>query len=253
MNELQSFHSAEFGEVRVVERENVPWFVAADVCRCLEIGNPSQALTRLDTDEKFTTLISNEGAASGTSSLAFVSEPGLYTLILGSRKPEARAFKRWITHEVIPSIRRHGAYLTPQTLEEALRDPDTIIRLATALKDEQARSRALEGENSRLTVENAIMAPKAGYFDELVDRNLLTNLRETAKQLHVRERDFVRFLLDKKYMYRDKRGKLMPYAQHVEAGLFEVKECFNEKTQWSGTQTLVTPKGRETFRLLYVA
>lgn len=174
-------------------------------------------------------------------------------LILGSRKPEARAFKRWITHEVIPSIRRHGAYLTPQTLEEALRDPDTIIRLATALKDEQARSRALEGENSRLTVENAIMAPKAGYFDELVDRNLLTNLRETAKQLHVRERDFVRFLLDKKYMYRDKRGKLMPYAQHVEAGLFEVKECFNEKTHWSGTQTLVTPKGRETFRLLYVA
>lgn len=97
------------------------------------------------------------------------------------------------------------------------------------------------------------MAPKAGYFDELVDRNLLTNLRETAKQLHVRERDFVRFLLDKKYMYRDKRGKLMPYAQHVEAGLFEVKECFNEKTHWSGTQTLVTPKGRETFRLLYVA
>lgn len=251
MNELQSFHSAEFGEVRVVERENVPWFVAADVCRCLEIANPSDAIGRLDEDEK--ALVSIEGLSRGNSLGNIVSEPGLYTLILGSRKPEARAFKRWITHEVIPSIRRHGAYLTPQTLEEALRDPDTIIRLATALKDEQARSRALEGENSRLTVENAIMAPKAGYFDELVDRNLLTNLRETAKQLHVRERDFVRFLLDKKYMYRDKRGKLMPYAQHVEAGLFEVKECFNEKTQWSGTQTLVTPKGRETFRLLYVA
>lgn len=251
MNELQSSHSAEFGEVRVVERENVPWFVAADVCRCLEIANPSDAIGRLDEDEK--ALVSIEGLSRGNSLGNIVSEPGLYTLILGSRKPEARAFKRWITHEVIPSIRRHGAYLTPQTLEEALRDPDTIIRLATALKDEQARSRALEGENSRLTVENAIMAPKAGYFDELVDRNLLTNLRETAKQLHVRERDFVRFLLDKKYMYRDKRGKLMPYAQHVEAGLFEVKECFNEKTQWSGTQTLVTPKGRETFRLLYVA
>lgn len=251
MNELQSFHSAEFGEVRVVERENVPWFVAADVCRCLEIANPSDAIGRLDEDEK--ALVSIEGLSRGNSLGNIVSEPGLYTLILGSRKPEARAFKRWITHEVIPSIRRHGAYLTPQTLEEALRDPDTIIRLATALKDEQARSRALEGENSRLTVENAIMAPKAGYFDELVDRNLLTNLRETAKQLHVRERDFVRFLLDKKYMYRDKRGKLMPHAQHVEAGLFEVKECFNEKTHWSGTQTLVTPKGRETFRLLYVA
>lgn len=160
MNELQSFHSAEFGEVRVVERENVPWFVAADVCKCLEIANPSDAIGRLDEDEK--ALVSIEGLSRGNSLGNIVSEPGLYTLILGSRKPEARAFKRWITHEVIPSIRRHGAYLTPQTLEEALRDPDTIIRLATALKDEQARSRALKGENSRLTVENAIMAPKAG-------------------------------------------------------------------------------------------
>ena len=90
---------------------------------------------------------------------------------------------------------------------------------------------------------------KAEYFDELVDRNLLTNFRETAKQLNVPPKKFVQFLLDKKYVYRDKRGKLMPY-EDKNKGLFEVKEQFNEKTQWAGTQTLVTPKGRETFRLL---
>lgn len=104
---------------------------------------------------------------------------------------------------------------------------------------------------AELTVTNQIMAPKADYFDELVDRNLLTNFRETAKQLGVKEKVFIQFLLDKKYIYRDKRGKLMPYAEK-NSGLFEIKEQVNEKTGWAGTQTLITPKGRETFRLLYL-
>lgn len=108
-------------------KDGEPWFVAADVCRALKIGNPSQALTRLDEDEKITTLISNEGAATGKSQMSFINEPGLYTLVLGSRKQEAKAFKRWITHEVIPSIRKHGAYMTPEKLEEALLNPDTPI------------------------------------------------------------------------------------------------------------------------------
>ena len=105
---------------------------------------------------------------------------------------------------------------------------------------------------SKLTVDNQIMKPKADYFDELVDRNLLTNFRETAKQLGCKEKNFVQFLIDKKYIYRDKRGRIMPYAKKND-GLFEVKECFDNKTKWSGTQTLITPKGRETFRLLYTA
>lgn len=95
------------------------------------------------------------------------------------------------------------------------------------------------------------MQPKAEYFDELVDRNLLTNFRDTAKQLKIKEKDFINFLIDHKYVYRDKKGKLMPYADKNN-GLFEIKETFNEKTNWSGTQTLITPKGRETFKLLYI-
>ena len=151
---------------------------------------------------------------------------------------------------MIPSIRRHGVYITPETLEAAILNPDTLIKLCTALKEEQDKRKALEAANSALTADNAVMKPKADYFDELVDRNLLTNFRETAKQLGTKEKEFIRFLMEKKYLYRDKRGKLMPYAEKNN-GLFEIKECFNEKTQWSGTQTLITPKGRETFRLLY--
>ncbi len=136
------------------------------------------------------------------------------------------------------------------TLESAWNTPEQVMARALKLADKELNTLRLK--NSALTVQNQIMAPKADYFDELVDRNLLTNFRETAKQLYVPPKKFVQFLLDRKYIYRDQRGKLMPYAQHAEAGLFEVKEQVNEKTQWAGTQTLVTPKGRETFRLLYI-
>lgn len=134
-------------------------------------------------------------------------------------------------------------------LEKDWNSPEKVMARALRIADE--RIKVLSAENAALTVDNTIMKPKAEYFDELVDRNLLTNFRETAKKLEIKERDFVRFLIDKKYIYRDKKGKLMPYADKNN-GLFEVKECFNEKTQWSGTQTLITPKGRETFRLLYL-
>lgn len=134
-------------------------------------------------------------------------------------------------------------------LEKDWNSPEKVM--ARALRIAECQIRQLSVVNAELTVSNQIMKPKADYFDELVDRNLLTNFRETAKQLGVKEKEFIGFLLDKKYVYRDKRGKLMPYADKND-GLFEIKECFNEKTQWSGTQTLVTPKGRETFRLLYL-
>lgn len=134
-------------------------------------------------------------------------------------------------------------------LEKDWNSPEKVMARALRIADQKIKT--LEIANTALTVDNQIMKPKADYFDELVDRNLLTNFRETAKQLNIKQRDFVNFLLEKKYIYRDKRGKLLPYADKNN-GLFEVKECFNEKTQWSGTQTLITPKGRETFRLLYL-
>lgn len=108
----------------------------------------------------------------------------------------------------------------------------------------------LEGCLSALLSECEEMKQKAGYYDELVDRNFLSNFRVTAKQIGIGEKAFIRFLLGKGYLYRDQQGKLMPYAKQVARGLFEVKECYNEKNEWSGVQTLVTPAGRETFRKL---
>lgn len=181
----------------------------------------------------------------------FIPENIFYRLAMKAKNETAEAFQAKVADEIIPAIRKNGAYMTPETIEAAILNPDTLIKLAMALKEEQDKRKALEIANSALVVDNQIMRPKADYFDELVERKTLTNFRETAKELGVPPKRFVDFLISKKYLYRDQKGKLQPYEAKND-GLFEVKETYNEKTQWSGTQTLVTPKGRETFRLLYV-
>lgn len=257
MTDMMIFNNPEFGSVRTLEENGVVLFSATDVARALGYSNPYDAITR-----HCKGVVKREGVSHTTnqhgttteqkSEMSFIPESDLYRLVFSSKLPTAEKFTDWVTEEVLPSIRKHGAYMTPETIERLIADPDTMIKLCTALKDEQEKRKALEIANSALTVENQIMQPKADYFDELVERNLLTNFRETAKQLEIGPKAFVAELLKRKYVYRDKKGKLLPYQQHIDGGLFEVKECYNEKTQWSGTQTLVTPKGRETFRLLFV-
>ena len=249
MNELQIFKNPEFGEIRTVEVNNEPWFVGKDVASVLGYKDTVNALkAHVDEDEKAGWQITTQ---FGVKETTIINESGLYSLILSSKLPTAKKFKRWVTSEVLPTIRKHGAYMTPETLQEAILNPDMMIQLCQQLKAEQDKNAALKAVNSRLTVDNQIMQPKADYFDELVERNLNTGIRETAKLFGIGQKDFVAFLLDKKYLYRDKRGRLMPYMDKND-GLFEVKECFNNKTNWAGTQVLITPKGRETFRLLYL-
>ena len=248
MNNLQVFKNEHFGEVRTIEEDGKVLFCGSDCAKALGYQNPSRDVNR---HCKYIEKRCTTDSVGRQQETLFIPEGDLYRLITHSKLPSAEKFESWVFDEVLPTIRKHGAYMTPETIEEAILNPDTIIKIATALKEEQNKNKALEAVNSALTVEKQIMQPKADYFDELVDRNLLTNFRETAKQLGIRQNDFINFLLDKKYVYRDKRGKLMPYADKNK-GLFEIKETFNEKTQWSGTQTLITPKGRETFRLLYI-
>lgn len=249
MNELQIFENPEFGQIRAVLNENgEPLFVAADVCRALDLGNPTNALKRLDPDEQ--ALISIKGLSRGNDIANCVTEAGLYSLVLGSRKQEAKQFKRWVTHEVIPSIRKHGVYMTPQTLEQALLSPDFLLRLAQRLKEEQEGRLVAEQDRDHLAMELTIQQPKVDYFDAMVERNLLLSLRETAKLLKVKEKAFIRWLLDNRYLFRGKTGKLLPYATRPHNDCFEVKEWFDRETGKGGVQTLVTPKGRETFRLL---
>lgn len=249
MNELQIFKNPEFGEIRTVEVNNEPWFVGKDVAMVLGYSNPQKAIRdHVEDEDKGVNEMFTPG---GKQQLPIINESGLYSLILSSKLPTAKKFKHWVTSEVLPTIRKHGAYMTPETLQEAILNPDIMIQLCQQLKAEQDKNAALKVVNSRLTVDNQIMQPKADYFDELVERNLNTGIRETAKLLGIGQKEFVAFLQDKKYLYRDKRGRLMPYMDKNN-GLFEVKECFNNKTNWAGTQVLITPKGRETFRLLYL-
>nr|DAK01004.1 MAG TPA: repressor domain protein [Caudoviricetes sp.] len=239
MNNIQIF-KYENNDVRTVEMNGEPWFVLKDVCVVLGLGTVSKVADRLDADEKGMNQIHTPG---GMQDVTVINESGLYNVILRSDKPEAKPFRKWVTSEVLPSIRKNGGYISGQ---EQL-TPSELMAKALLVANKTLAER--DARISELTVQNAIMQPKAEYFDELVDRNLLTSFRETAKQLGVEEKKFISFLMEKKYIYRDKKAKLMPYADKNN-GLFEVKECFNEKTKWSGTQTLITPKGREKFRLL---
>ena len=140
-NEITVFQNDQFGSVRTIIRDGEPWFVAADVCRALELGDTHKAVERLDDDEKGRSSIPTLG---GAQELLMVNEPGLYALVLGSRKPEAKAFRRWITHEVIPAIRKHGGYLTPPTIEQLLDNPDLIVEMALKMKAEREKRTMLE-------------------------------------------------------------------------------------------------------------
>lgn len=241
MEQLKIFENPDFGRVRVVENDGEPWFVGKDVAEILGYQNGSRDVNRhVDEDDRHKVMIFDGNQNKET---IIINESGLYSLILSSRLPQAKAFKHWVTSDVLPSIRKTGGYISGQeqmSPEELMAKALQVANSIIAERDKRI---------SQLTVSNQIMQPKADYFDELVDRNLLTNFRQTAKELKVKEKVFVNFLINKNYIYRDRKGKLMPRAGKS-TDLFEVKETFNEKTQWSGVQTLITPKGRETFRLL---
>lgn len=247
MNELQIFKNEEFGEIRAININNEPYFIAKDICEILDIKNTTQAIQRLDEDERTMLNIGRQGNTN------IVNEYGLYNLILASRKKEAKEFKRWVTHEVLPSIRKTGGYIAgEENMTEDELIAQALLVVNRKLEEKTKENETLKLNNSKLIVENQIMQPKAEYFDDLVDRNLLTNFTETAKELKVKRKDFITFLLNHKYVFRNKKGKLEPYSNSKNDGLFEIKEGKNDKTGWKGTQTLITPKGRETFRLLCI-
>ena len=241
-NKIEVFKNEQFGEIRTALIENEPWFVAVDVCRALEIGNSSQAISRLDADEKMITLISNEGNKRGNPNMTVVNEPGLYTLILSSRKPEAKAFKRWITHDVIPMIRKTGGYMTDSLLERIQKEPAVIVEFAQALILEKNRVKTLECELNTAK-------PKADYYDAFINPDDCTNIRTTAKELKIPERKFVQFLLTEKYLFRSPSGQLLPYNKDSNAGLFIVRDFVT--FCYTGSQTYFTPKGKEVIRMKF--
>lgn len=212
--DLITFESPEFGQVRTVGVNGEPWFVAADVCRALEIGNPTDAMRRLDADER--TLVSIEGASNGLP-VNVVNEPGLYSLVLGSRKPEAKAFKRWITHEVIPSIRKTGGYISGQ---ETMTDSELMAKALLVAQ------RQIEERNKQI----AAMQPKALFADAVSASSTSILVGELAKLLKQNgvdtgQKRLFQWLRDNGYLIKQQGvSRNMPTQRSMEMGLFEIKE-----------------------------
>lgn len=235
MNELQIFNNEEFGEIRTITKDNEPMFCLMDICKALDMKNPTMVASRLEDDE-----VTKFDLGSKRGETNFVTESGLYAVILRSDKPNAKKFRKWVTGEVLPSIRKNGGYIANQenlTPEQIVANALVVAQNIITQKDKQIEE----------------MTPKANYFDALVDKKLNTNIRDTAKELGIGEKAFVSFLIEKGYVFRQgKHKQLRPYAKYAESGngLFVLKDKHNEQNGWTGQQMYVTPKGKETFRLL---
>lgn len=232
-NKIKIFDNEEFGKVRTLEIDNEPWFVGKDIASVLQYERTTKAVVD-HVDEEDRKMIDGKtqsqiGLELGQRGGWLINESGLYSLILSSKLPTAKKFKHWVTSEVLPSIRKTGSYNLPQDYLSALK---ALV--------------ASEEEKLKLAEENQAMKPKAEYFDALVDRNCLLNFRDTAKELGQKQNQFINWLIDNKFIYRDKTKTLKPYACYMD--YFSIKEYQHDG--YTGSQTLITPHGREAFRLL---
>ena len=226
MNEVKIFENQEFGSVRTIEVEGKVLFCGKDIATMLGYKETAKAIrehckgvSEIDTP-----------TTGGVQKLKFITEGDVYRLIAHSKLPAAQKFESWVFDEVLPTIRKTGSYV-PQSFAEALK-----LAYEQQLKIEQ-QSKEIKA-----------LQPKADYFDDLVERNLLTNFRDTAKEFNMNQKVFINWLMDNKYIFRDKKGQLKPYNEHVVDDLFKVKEWKTKDS--TGIQTLITCKGKETFRLL---
>ncbi|BAR82937.1 prophage antirepressor [Bacillus thuringiensis serovar tolworthi] len=212
MNQLQVFNSEEFGQVRTVVQGEDVWFVAKDVCEVLEIKNTTQAVQKLDEDE---VTMFNIGGLSGNTNI--INESGLYSLIMTSRKPQAKAFKKWVTSEVLPSIRKHGAYMTPNTINALLQDPDLIIGLASQLKQEQQARQVAEQKNLMLTQQIAENASKITYLDQILQSQDTVTVSQVAADYGLSAVRLNKILSDEKVQYKVNKQWLL-YSKHQNKG-----------------------------------
>lgn len=234
MSSLIKFENMEFGKLTVMEKDGEFFFIGKEVAEKLGYSNTRDALVRhVDIDDK-ADVVFHDGRQR--RSMVSINESRLYSLILSSKLPQAKEFKKWITTEVLPSIRKNGGYIKNQekmSNEEILAN---AVLLANHLIAEKEK-----------IIED--LEPKAKYFDELVNNNLLTNFRNTAKELHIPQKVFIQFLIDQNLIYWDKKSRLLPYAKNNK-GYFEVKEWCKEGSEAVGIQTFVTQKGRNYLLLL---
>ena len=234
MNHVEIFKNPEFGSVRIIDENGKYLFCGTDVARALGYARPNEAVSKHCRG----TLKRRTPTAGGIQEMLFIPEGDVYRLIVHSKLPSAERFERWVFDEVLPSIRQHGAYLTREKLWEVATSPEALLKLCSDLLAEREKNAALRADNARLQ-------SKAVYYDLFIDLHHSTNLRTTAKELDVPERRFVRFLLERRFVYRTPSGCVLPYAKSANDGLFCVRDYY--RNGHTGTYTLVTPKGKLHF------
>lgn len=221
-NDVQLFHFEE-QQVRTVERDGEPWFALGDVCKVLGIGNVGDTKRRLDQSDIDTVDLYSK-ARNRTYSTAIVNESGLYDVILDSRKPQAKQFRRWVTSEVLPAIRKHGGYLTEQKIEEVLLSPDTIIQLAQNLKAEQEKRLIAEAERAAAEALAEQLEPKANDYDKLVTSKGAFDFNRVAKNLGIGRNKMLEALRERKVLMQGGELQNVPYqryAHHFEVKMFQ--------------------------------
>lgn len=252
MNDLQIFKNPEFGEIRTIEKDGEPWFVGKDVAAALGYEKPTDAVRKhVDVEDRG---ISKMETPSGAQETTIINESGLYSLVLSSKLPTAKKFKRWITSEVIPSIRKHGAYMTPDKLEEVLLKPDTLIQLAQNLKAEQEKRRALE-------VKMEEQKPKVLFAESVEVAKTSILIGELAKLLkqngiNIGQNRLFEWLRNNGYLIRRQGSDYnMPTQRAMEMGLFEIKETTINNPDGSikiNKTSKVTGKGQVYFINLFL-
>ena len=241
MNDLQVFNY-EGASVRVIDRDGEPWFVGKDVAEVLGYSNPSKALIdHVDEEDK----LNNDSLSSlGQRGGWLINDSGLYSLILSSRLPGARQFMRWVTSEVLPSIRKHGIYATPITIDRILNDPDLGIRLFTQLKEEREKRAALETTVAVQTQQIAEMNPKATYYDTVLQCKDLVTITRIAKDFRLSAQALNRILAEKKVQF--KQGDMwVLYQKYAEKGYTQSKTyTYGTENEHAKMHTLWTQAGR---------
>ena len=216
--ELQIFSNSEFGEIRTITKDDEPWFVASDICRSLDLSNPTMAMQRIDDDEKAKF---NLGLSGGETNC--VNEYGLYSLALASRKKEAKDFKRWITHEVLPSIRKNGGYIAGQ---ETMSDDELMAKALLVANNKIAeRDKIIEQKQARIEQ----MKPKEIFADAVATSHTSILIGDLAKLIcqngvQIGQKRLFVWLRDRGYLIKSGSSYNMPTQRYIEQGLFEIKE-----------------------------
>lgn len=245
MNNLQLFNSPQFGEVRAMLVNEEPYFVGRDVANALGYQNTRAAIAQhVDEDDRSGVVIHD---GSQNREMVAINESGVYSLVFGSKLPQAKAFKRWVTSEVLPTIRKHGGYLTKEKLTEALTNPDTLIQLATQLKTERAEKERLSEQNELHKQQLKLSAPKVEYYNEVLQSESTYNSNQIAKELGLSAVSFNARLQSLGVQYRQ-HGQWLLYSKHQDKGYTKTHTYTYTRSDGStGTsmQTVWTEKGRE--------